>query len=700
MLNAETLFFIDHDQPQIMEPHILLNEPVSPDHNIQRPLPQTPQDLRLFPFCTETAQLFDHDRRSGEPFQKTVIVLLGKDRCRHQHSNLSAGTDRFERGTHGKFRLAEPHIAAKQTVHGAGGFHIFFDLVCGAELIRRLTEGERFFKHALFQTIFRVRRGVDGLADRLHPEHAVCQRLNGPGGGGAGLPPLGGSEFIEVNNGLFRSDVLADTMCLPQGNVHHGAVIKLQRDHLRHCPAGGYHGKPPVDTDPVLDMDRIIALIQFREGAQIFSSGADSLPLFPSLIGGDTAGRGLGGQPEKFPFREKRTLQSGQIDPERKLTDPDGKGFAVLGQPGFCEPRPQMDKITLAFPVDHDLHSVVNPAGNDAGIPLPDQVGGPFCGIVRQRGTDQCIQRETFGLEHVIVLRHLHIIQNAAQVFARLELAEPFLLSFGSIPLQIPFCQRGKEQDRPAGDVVQKIGFRLFGGGGTGTHDDGVGSNFFHGELGGGIEETDGIDLIAEKFQSCGHFFGEGVNIHQPAPPRELAGDGHFQFVIVVQFHQFSGEVGHGESIANLKADRGIAEGLRSGRGRKCGTDGRHRDLRGIGQHAGKCERSGRIVFRCDLIRPDRAFRQQHDLRLPGKRLEPQGQFGGDPFCQSGIGRQDRQGAVRFCGGEQSNEERRRFRKCRTEKILPAGDDVPCRKNRFFSCLSHVVLLTFSVFVL
>ena len=77
-----------------------------------------------------------------------------------------------------------------------------------------------------------------------------------------------------------------------------------------------------------------------------------------------------------------------------------------------------MDKITLAFPVDHDLHTVVDPAGNDAGIPLPDQVGGPFRSIVRQRGTDQCIQRETFGLEHVIVLRHLHIIQNAAQVFA------------------------------------------------------------------------------------------------------------------------------------------------------------------------------------------------------------------------------------------------------------------------------------------
>ena len=67
------------------------------------------------------------DRRTETrptPLAKTVIVLLGQDCGWHEHGDLKAAIDRFERSPHGDFRLAKADIAAQQPVHGLRRFHV------------------------------------------------------------------------------------------------------------------------------------------------------------------------------------------------------------------------------------------------------------------------------------------------------------------------------------------------------------------------------------------------------------------------------------------------------------------------------------------------------------------------------------------------------------------------------------------------
>ena len=92
----ETLFFINHDQPQILKRHILLQQPVCADHNIHFPGLQLLQDLSLLLFIPETAQGLNKNGIFGKPFQEIVIMLLGKHGCRYKNGSLTPRHDTFE----------------------------------------------------------------------------------------------------------------------------------------------------------------------------------------------------------------------------------------------------------------------------------------------------------------------------------------------------------------------------------------------------------------------------------------------------------------------------------------------------------------------------------------------------------------------------------------------------------------------------
>ena len=135
MGHAETLFFVHHDQSQIMEIHILLEQPVRADHNIDRSGFQFRNDLPLFRFAPEPAQSLDDDRILGKTFEEIVIMLLRQDGGRDQNGGLPSGHYAFEDRPHGDFGFAVADVAAEQPVHRPRRFHILFDLLRRAELI-------------------------------------------------------------------------------------------------------------------------------------------------------------------------------------------------------------------------------------------------------------------------------------------------------------------------------------------------------------------------------------------------------------------------------------------------------------------------------------------------------------------------------------------------------------------------------------
>ena len=82
-------------------------------------------------------------------------MLLHEHRRRHEYGDLFAAHHGFERGADGDFRLAEAYIAAEQSVHWYGLFHVSLYLPNGSQLVGCLFIRERIFKLLLPRRIGR-----------------------------------------------------------------------------------------------------------------------------------------------------------------------------------------------------------------------------------------------------------------------------------------------------------------------------------------------------------------------------------------------------------------------------------------------------------------------------------------------------------------------------------------------------------------
>ena len=156
MLNAEPLLLIDDQKAQILELDVIPKHPVSPDHNID----QTPfhilHRLLLLRRSPETAHQVHPDREILHPLQERIVMLLCKDRCRHQIYYLLILLYGFERRTDRDLCLAVPHIPADQAVHDLTTLHIPLDRLDSKKLILRLLERKHLLEFLLPDGILSV----------------------------------------------------------------------------------------------------------------------------------------------------------------------------------------------------------------------------------------------------------------------------------------------------------------------------------------------------------------------------------------------------------------------------------------------------------------------------------------------------------------------------------------------------------------
>ena len=117
VLHSKTLFFVNNQQTEIFETHILRKHPVGSDDNVELPGSQFFQDILLFTGGSETAQYLDVEGRVLEPFKKSGKMLLGENGGWNQDCNLFFLRNSFESRPHRNFRFAETDITTDQTVH-------------------------------------------------------------------------------------------------------------------------------------------------------------------------------------------------------------------------------------------------------------------------------------------------------------------------------------------------------------------------------------------------------------------------------------------------------------------------------------------------------------------------------------------------------------------------------------------------------
>ncbi len=110
--HAEALLFVDHDQAEVAEHDVLLQDAVRSDHDVDFAERDVVDDRARFLLGLEARELFDPDRKRGEARQQGARVLRGEQGRRAQQRDLLLVGDRFEDGADGDLGLAVADVAA------------------------------------------------------------------------------------------------------------------------------------------------------------------------------------------------------------------------------------------------------------------------------------------------------------------------------------------------------------------------------------------------------------------------------------------------------------------------------------------------------------------------------------------------------------------------------------------------------------
>ena len=233
VLDAEALLLVDHDQAEILERDLAAEQPVRPDHDVDRAVGQ-PVDRGLGLLVgLEPRQRRDVHRERGVPLGEGRVVLLDEQRGRHQDGDLLAVLDRLERGPDGDLGLAVADVAADDPVHRHDAFHVVLDVVDGGQLVRRLDERERVLELALPRRVLGERVALGRLARGVQLDQLAGDLADRLARAALALGPVAAAHLVQ--RGLLATDVPGDLVELvgrhEQAVAGLAALARRELDH-------------------------------------------------------------------------------------------------------------------------------------------------------------------------------------------------------------------------------------------------------------------------------------------------------------------------------------------------------------------------------------------------------------------------------------------------------------------------------------
>ena len=278
LAHAEAVFLVDDHQAQIAELHVLGQQLVGADDDVDLAALDAFQGVACGLGRSEAGQFGHVQRKAGEAVVEGLEVLLGQQRGGGEHGHLAAGAGGHVGSAQGHLSLAEAHVAADQAVHRLGRDQILHDGMDGSLLVRRFLEAEAL--------------GEGRIAGRVELEG-----MSGPGGAaGIEIEQLDGGVACLLGRLAARLVPLAGTQCVQRGVL--GGSARVAADEVQHGHRhvqGGIVGvgqvqefgrafaqvdvdQPHVAADTVLGMHDRIAGLEF---GQVADEGVDlsGLPL-------------------------------------------------------------------------------------------------------------------------------------------------------------------------------------------------------------------------------------------------------------------------------------------------------------------------------------------------------------------------------------------------------------------------------------
>ena len=167
--DAEALLLVDHEQPEVLEPHVARQQSMGADHHVDRSVGQAVDDALGLARREEARQHLDPHRVARVAIAERLEVLLGEQRRGDEDRGLGTVLHRLEHGPDRDLRLAEADVAAHEPVHRHRLLHVGLHLDDRLQLVRRLDVRERLFELALPRCVGWKR--VAGAGDAPPVEH-------------------------------------------------------------------------------------------------------------------------------------------------------------------------------------------------------------------------------------------------------------------------------------------------------------------------------------------------------------------------------------------------------------------------------------------------------------------------------------------------------------------------------------------------
>ena len=272
------MLLVDDQQPQVLEAHAGLQQPVRADDDVHLAVGETRECRLRLRVAPETRQQLDAHRPVGEAVRERLVVLLREQRGRDQYRDLLASLHCDECGAQRHLGLAESHVAANDPIHRPGRAQVFLDLRDRSGLVRGLLERESRRKCADLRFVHREGVSLARSTARIHVQQfrgRVPDPCRGPA---AGLGPLVAAELVQRRGFRRRTGVTADPLERLHRHVELVAAGVLEHQELGQ-DAAGVHGR-----EAEVAAYAVILVHDRRPGAQVgeLLDDAGRVPVRPS----------------------------------------------------------------------------------------------------------------------------------------------------------------------------------------------------------------------------------------------------------------------------------------------------------------------------------------------------------------------------------------------------------------------------------
>ena len=271
--DAETLLFVDDDEPQVAEADLRRENRMRADDDVARARREPLEGSRVRARRLEARAGLDADGRAVETRGEGFEMLLGKHGRGREHRDLLAVHRRDERRTHRDFRLAVAGVAADETVHRLRRGKVLLDRRDCRELVGRLLIGKRRVEGLAPVAVDVIGEARDGLAFCLR-----LQKCRGEIGDRllrvllVLLPPLA-VQPVQAHGLALHADVAREEMRVRSRDVQLAAVRILDREDLAATAVHQDLRRANVASDTVVDMDDVLARLQVVEVGKTWAGG-------------------------------------------------------------------------------------------------------------------------------------------------------------------------------------------------------------------------------------------------------------------------------------------------------------------------------------------------------------------------------------------------------------------------------------------